>query len=280
MIDVRHMTVDDYSFAVRVANVEGWDYEIQDLARFANIFPEGLLLAEEETRKLGWMLAGVYGNLMWIGSLVVQSDARGRGIGSSLMENAMEYAREKRVQTVALYSHPQATAFYSKLGFVSHGTYVSYQGTSENVKETNVGIRKPEIEEVLALDRRYFLGDRSRLLRALWKEFGELFLSSSDGQMNGYISGRKYSNGTAEIGPWVCVAGENDVADSLLETELSRIDSAKINIVVPESNRDALSVLENYEFKVEQRSPLMFKGKMEDLPKADGIYAAGAWEIG
>jgi len=279
LVNVRIMSPDDFSFAVNVANLEGWDYDTRDLERFIELSPNGLFVCEEGSLRLGWMISTIYGKFMWIGSLVVTSSARRQGVGAALMDRATRYAGENRVRTVALYAHPEAIPFYSALQFSSNCEFLLLQGASK-VRDREWKVRQAEVAEVLPTDRKYFLGDRSKVLQMLQSEFGEFLLAPSDNKTQGYIAGRRYRDGSAEIGPWVCKPDARDVAEELLEAELSRLDSRRISIVVPEPNTNALQTLRKHGFVIKQGGPRMYRGEVYDLPRVDGIYAASAWDIG
>ncbi len=279
MIKTRNIERDDFDFAIDVADKEGWEYERRDLERLAQVFPDGLFLAEERGRKLGWMIACHYGLFMWIGSLVVHSVARRRGVGSALMQRAFKYANENGARTVALYAYQKAIPFYARIGLRRNGEFLLLRGASEGEKQRALDLEKPEIDEILSLDRKYFRGDRLRLLEALREEFGQLFLLSKD-KKSGYIFGKTYGDGSAEIGPWVCEPNNREIAESLLRVILSRIRSKRISVVVPALNTEALRILDKFSFKVQRVSTCMYRGSVEDLPRTDGIYAAAGWDVG
>jgi ribosomal protein S18 acetylase RimI-like enzyme len=63
----------------------------------------------------------------WIEDVVVDSAARGRGVGEALNQFALELAREKGAKTVDLTSRPSreaANRLYQRLGFVARETNV------------------------------------------------------------------------------------------------------------------------------------------------------------
>ena len=186
MIKTRNIERDDFDFAIDVADKEGWEYERRDLERLAQVFPDGLLLAEDGNKRLGWLIACHYGLFVWIGSLVVHSIARRRGVGSALMQRAFKYADENGARTVALYAYQKAIPFYERIGLRRNGEFLLLRGASEGEKQHAPDLEKPEIDEILLLDRKYFRGDRLRLLEALREEFGQLFLSSKN-KKSGYI---------------------------------------------------------------------------------------------
>jgi len=83
-----------------------------------------LLMAEEDGQYLGCLTLVVFRVLSGIRAriedLVVQNNARGRGIGQALIAQAIQLARTRGAEAVELTSHPSREAtnwFYDKLGF-------------------------------------------------------------------------------------------------------------------------------------------------------------------
>ena len=63
----------------------------------------------------------------WIEDVVVDEDARGKGVGRVLNERALEIAREAGARTVDLTSRPSreaANRLYQRIGFVARETNV------------------------------------------------------------------------------------------------------------------------------------------------------------
>ena len=63
----------------------------------------------------------------WIEDVVVDGDARGRGVGAALNQAALDRARDLGARTVDLTSRPSreaANRLYRRLGFVARETNV------------------------------------------------------------------------------------------------------------------------------------------------------------
>lgn len=83
-----------------------------------------LLMAEENGQYLGCLTLVVFkipsGTRARVEDLVVQDNARGRGIGQALVGKAIQLARTRGAEATELTSHPSreaANRFYKKLGF-------------------------------------------------------------------------------------------------------------------------------------------------------------------
>jgi ribosomal protein S18 acetylase RimI-like enzyme len=107
--------------------------QFDDLARLlANECVNFLIAADSETgRIVGTLTLVVFpiptGLRAWIEDVIVDSSARGRGIGKLLVKKAIEMAALKGVKSVDLTSRPsrvEANSLYVGLGFVVRETNV------------------------------------------------------------------------------------------------------------------------------------------------------------
>jgi ribosomal protein S18 acetylase RimI-like enzyme len=90
-----------------------------------------LLLAEEDSVIVGSLTLALFriptGLRAWIEDVVVDSAARGKGVGETLNRFALEEARRRGATTVDLTSRPTreaANRLYQRLGFVKRDTNV------------------------------------------------------------------------------------------------------------------------------------------------------------
>ena len=89
-------------------------------------YSEGVLfiLAEEEGRVIGYAGLQTVLDERYITNIAVSRDFRGRGIGSSLVEQLKEKARQKSLAFISLevrHSNAAAVALYEKQGFKTVG---------------------------------------------------------------------------------------------------------------------------------------------------------------
>lgn len=90
-----------------------------------------LLVAEEDGYVFGSLTLALFriptGLRAWIEDVVVDSEARGKGVGQKLNEAALERARTEGATTVDLTSRPSreaANRLYQRLGFVARETNI------------------------------------------------------------------------------------------------------------------------------------------------------------
>ena len=90
-----------------------------------------LLMAEKDGQYYGSLTLATFkiptGVRAWIEDVVVNENARGKGVGSMLLEHAVSLAKELGAKTVDLTSRPSreaANALYKKMGFELRDTNV------------------------------------------------------------------------------------------------------------------------------------------------------------
>ena len=90
-----------------------------------------LLIARDQSAIIGMLTLAVFriptGIRAWIEDVVVDSEARGRGVGEALTREALRIATERGARTVELTSRPSreaANRLYQRLGFVRRETNV------------------------------------------------------------------------------------------------------------------------------------------------------------
>ena len=103
----------------------------KDLETIVNSNNTKLFIAEEENDIIG-TLTLVFnkiptGEKAWIEDVVVDSSARGKGVGKSLTQFAIDYAIDRGINKIDLTSSPERIAannLYQKLGFKKRVTNV------------------------------------------------------------------------------------------------------------------------------------------------------------
>lgn len=103
-------------------------YDLQEIIEYRST---KLLFAEDQKLLVGTLTLVLYkittGTRARIEDVVVDSDARGQGIGKLLIQHAIKLAKESGAKTIDLTSHPlrePANRLYQKLGFGIRATNV------------------------------------------------------------------------------------------------------------------------------------------------------------
>ncbi|KEZ91311.1 MULTISPECIES: GNAT family N-acetyltransferase [Lacrimispora] len=105
-----------------------------NLARIEDKNPRdlGIYLQDETGEKVGGLIGNTHGNWLFVKYLWVREDQRGQKIGSALLKQAEETAKERGCRYAFLDTFSfQAPAFYEKHGYMSVFTLEEYPVTGK-----------------------------------------------------------------------------------------------------------------------------------------------------
>ncbi|MGH9704572.1 MAG: GNAT family N-acetyltransferase, partial [Candidatus Acidiferrales bacterium] len=117
---IRLLNPQDIPHAMRLKDDAGWNQTALDWQRFLSANPGGCFAAEIDSRLIGTSATIIYGGkLAWIGMVVVDSAFRGQGIGTTLLNRAIDYLDSCKIPCMKLDATPQGRPLYEKFGFVA-----------------------------------------------------------------------------------------------------------------------------------------------------------------
>ncbi len=117
---LRQMTARDLPAGMRLKEIAGWNQTRGDWERFLLASPQGCFVAEADGEVVGTAATISYeGRFAWIGMVLVDPARRGQGIGTKLLEKAIEYLDGCGIPSMKLDATPQGKPLYEKLGFVT-----------------------------------------------------------------------------------------------------------------------------------------------------------------
>ena len=108
----------DLPAAMTLVNQVGWNQTIADWARFVNAEPAGCFAASVDARLVGTAATIIYGQLAWVGMVIVDSSYRGRGIGRGLFQSVLDFLDGRAIPCVKLDATPAGKPVYERFGFV------------------------------------------------------------------------------------------------------------------------------------------------------------------
>src|SRR5690625_3281089 len=115
---LRQMEPDDIPFAMRLKEAAGWNQLPEDWEFLIRNGSDGNLVAMLDGQPAGTVTTLTYGErFSWIGMVLVDPQMRRRGVGTCLLEAAIERAR--RHGDVLLDATPEGKLLYETLGFVA-----------------------------------------------------------------------------------------------------------------------------------------------------------------
>jgi predicted N-acetyltransferase YhbS len=279
MFTARAMQPKDYGFAVALANTMDWHMAKEDFEFNSSLEPQGCLLLYDNSAPVGLATCLSYGKVGWFGNLIVSEQVRHRGAGSFLVNHAIEFLHQKGVQSIGLYAYPHLVDFYGKLGFKADVdfTYLHAANLPKAQADRLPELTAKDFSAIEAFDRKYFGGDRSRLLKVnFFSESSLAFFVSEEGKVVGYASANVYE-GMAEVAPLVCKPGRFDVAHRLLNAILSQLGGSDVYLCLPKEPSPLTESLVRLGFKEEIAVKRMFHGIN---PIKNCIYLAESLERG
>lgn len=195
----RLKTIEDIPEAMQLKDAAGWNQTTSDWTRFLSASPDGCFVAECEGRVVGTATSIVYeGRFAWIGMVIVDSQYRGQGIGTALLERTVCFLDSRSVLCMKLDATPQGKPVYEKFGFVSEYDIERWK-LKRRRRANSAGKASAEIEDVLRLDREIFGADRSGILRSLTEAAPDFALvARQEAGVAGYTFGRRGSRACSD----------------------------------------------------------------------------------
>lgn len=127
-MNIRKMTLEDYELVHKLwltckgMGLNDLDDSKEGIKRFLERNPETCLIAEDNEKMVGVILCGNDGRRGYIYHTAVSPDCRKNGIGTALVEKALQALKKIGINKVALVVFSENTngnAFWEKLGFTS-----------------------------------------------------------------------------------------------------------------------------------------------------------------
>jgi GNAT superfamily N-acetyltransferase len=274
----------DINFAVSLTVEEGWYYTPAEIELMLELDPEGSFVYEEE-EPLGMATCVTYGRTGILGHLIVSKKGRGRKIGHALVDAAIEYMEGKGADSILVNATEEAVKLYQSHGFVLRDMTLCMHSRLDNTFHRNlsadcVQLEKSDLPEVIDIDQRLFGDDRSRLIELLYEESPEgAFKIERAGNIDGFIFGRPDHVGY-NLGPWVCLTGDERDAEALFRTAVSKFDNGKIYMGAFTSNLTALKIADELPPINRWRIPMMTRGKSRYHADTSRVFGIAAYELG
>jgi GNAT superfamily N-acetyltransferase len=236
-IEIRLLFESDIPSAMRLKEAAGWNQTEADWRRLLSLQPDGCFGAVRDGRLVGTTTTTIYGELAWIGMVLVDPEYRRQGIASELMSVALDYLKEK-VETIKLDATALGEPVYKKLGFAVESKVERWSGSvGSTQRDAQIVIDRESVRELLQLDRRAFGADRSKLIESLMTDacVAPVLLRAADDGLSGYALARGGTSKTY-VGP--VVVSEPQLVETLLDQVLSQLPGREIYIDI---NRECVA---------------------------------------
>ncbi len=255
---IKLMLPEHLESVVLMMREEGWTPTRGDLENVLSYEPEGCYVAEVNGDIVGSVTTTLYTHFGWIGMMMVRKDLRRRHIGSTLLEAALKFFKEKGVPTARLEADPPGVPLYESFGFVKECDSQRWFGKPFKIRNVPGTGRatKVDLDAVLALDKQAFGDDRSRVLRRLF-DYSDFAFKVRREPSLGIIMGRKTAAGTM-LGPFI--AANADVAKRLLRWAVGFIEEGEAYVGIPETSGNARLLLSTQRFRMRTVLTRMYLG--------------------
>jgi GNAT superfamily N-acetyltransferase len=267
LIQLRVMTKADISAAQRLKEIAGWNQTETDWQRFLEASEAGCFVAELDGEVRGTAATISFEKrFAWVGMVLVDPAYRGRGIGTRLLEQTIEYLDGVGIPCIKLDATPQGRPIYEKLGFSPEyeierwmlrraSGSVSDRAASDRVSDLPSSL----LEQICETDREIFGANRSSLLKSIHLEAPDFtFGIIAEGDVQGYAFGRRGSFGD-HLGPWM--ADGAPAARELLESFLGRSNRDVVIVDYLKLNDVAGKLLRSLGFVFTRPLTRMYRGK-------------------
>jgi GNAT superfamily N-acetyltransferase len=232
---VRSMSLSDIPAGLHLCRLSRWNQLEEDWRIFLASPDGGGRIAERDGGAAGTVAWLRYGrSFSWLSMMLVDPEARRSGIGTRLMEVALDALSAETC--VMLDATPLGAPLYRRFGFTGEHELVRAQfgvapGSFRPPPENKSPMGAADLEEVFARDREVFAADRSVLLASFRQRAPEFaWVARRGGTLAGYCFGRpgyRYR----QIGP---VVAENEAAArDLVGACLMGLDSGPVAMDVP-----------------------------------------------
>lgn len=286
MIEIRLMTIDDLKLGLILSQQAGWNQTESDWLRFINLEPTGCFVAELDGAAVGTTTTCIFpardgqphGQVAWIAMVLVDVNARGKGVGTELLKHSLQFLEDKKVKTVRLDATAMGQRIYEKLGFEPEYKLARFEGMAPRGRSgRGIVETAPEIlASIIEFDNQVTGTYRAKMLSRLFEEFPEdMRVMWQGGKIEGYVTLRPGTN-AVQIGP--CIATQN-AGPALLCNALNRCAGREVFIDIPLDNADAVKIAQLCELRIQRCFIRMYRGeKVKDNIKA--LWASSGPEKG
>jgi GNAT superfamily N-acetyltransferase len=275
---IRTMRPDEISLAVDWAAAEGWNPGHADDACFASVDREGFFIGELDGAPAATVSCVNYdASFAFLGFYIVRADLRGRGYGMRIWNAAIAHAGAR---VIGLDGVTAQQDNYKKSGFQLAYANVRYGGkaAARAARRADViALSNVPFAAVEADDATVFPAPRSAFLRTWIGAPGHVGCAlMRDGRLAGWGVIRPCRKGF-KIGP--LVADDRGTAEAVLSALLAKVGGGEIFLDVPDINREAIALAEDFGLAPVFETARMYTGAIPPL-RLQRVFGVTSFELG
>lgn len=259
-MEIRLLNRTDLATVMAFKDVPAWNCALADWERFLRLNPTGCFAADESGKVIGAVTTLPYkGGTGSIGMLVVDPNYRRRGIGTRLLNCAVDQLEGRGARNVHMVTPQISKSIFERVGFAAESKIVRWvlhrqPGEAPRLARTTL----PDFDKILAADRDVFGADRGELLQSLHADAPDFTLASElESEVIGYALGRGGAQAD-HLGPWI--AWDHPTARELLAEFLSRSGRDTVIVDCPKNNDMARELLLSHGFRISRSMTRMRRG--------------------
>jgi GNAT superfamily N-acetyltransferase len=289
-MEIRSLQESELNIVWQFTQGEQWTVPRVELEDLLICFPESGWIGWSDQHELepphpiGTIFAIAYDRMGFIGNVIVEKDFRNRGLGTNLMQHAIQELRRHGLKIIMLDAVSKAVPLYERLGFRWGCKSLRIMGKISNNKSidsSTLGFVRPISESdwnaIIILDRCHFQADRIKLLRQKWSRYPTYSkVLVRKGNITGFIFAHPILTGI-KVGPWITDPTEPH-PEMLLHAIGEEAHGASVSLGVLEKNKRAVKICHQMGLMEYAFSNRMIWG--EEPFWTAGIYAIGGPDRG
>jgi GNAT superfamily N-acetyltransferase len=272
-------TPHDIPFAVALATGFGWTTSAAWFRALVAHDPDGCFVARNGNRAIAMVTTTCYAQSAWVGNLMVSPQTGRLGLGTTLLEHALDHLERRDIRSIHLDADPPGRRIYERHGFGPRFLSRRFRlaGPSRSRSAAAMPLPLDELPAIAALDLEAFGDDRLRLLHLLRGEAESAFSTRRADRMAGYAF-LTATGSSVSLGPWI--AEDRAAAGELLAVADGHRADRTLRVGVPDPNRDAVALLQAWGFEETQPSLRMTRGTTEPEGMPERIFGIAYGAMG
>ncbi|UYP46276.1 hypothetical protein NEF87_002561 [Candidatus Lokiarchaeum ossiferum] len=259
-MQIEPMCFEDLEFALKLIDIEKWGQGREEVEDLFELSPDTIFIAKVEGTPVGMAFGVKYDKYAFLADVIVCEEERGKGYGKKLVQHTLATLNQQGIENIYLDGVPKITPLYAAEGFKpmckSFRLYgqIPFQ-SSDRIRQ----MEESDLDEICAMDFKYFQSDRSLLLITLFQKHPDLCkVYIEENQIQGYIMAAPREN-CIKVGPWV-VNNPKKSVKCMLTSFGSPSETPQLFIGILESQQQALQIATDLGFESHYFSIRMHRG--------------------
>ncbi len=270
---IRELTAQDIPFACSLINIEGWGNTEADLKRLLGLDPHGSFIALDGNNPLGIITTIGYDTFAFMGNLIIAREHRGHGLGTTLLEKALGYLRQRGFKTIELDGDWPAISLYRKLGFKDKYLSLRFFRPGDITPRFQSFLPDTHVAEILEFDRQLAGFNRLTYLKELLTDHADFTVACIEKGFHGFSVAKPRSGDFFLLGP--TLADSPGSFEAIIREAVELHGDKILKLGLSEHNRAAIDILHKYGFNYNPPSLRMYWGARLDYEPRFSTICSG-----